>query len=49
MEVHVGLQNCSYSLFATLSLRVCMSVNVRHIDISAVKNNYNGKHTAAAR
>jgi len=25
-----------------------MRVNVRHINVSAVKNNYNGKNTAAA-
>jgi len=42
MEVHVGLQNCSYIQFTTLSLRVFMWVNVRHISISAVKNNYSG-------
>ena len=48
MEAHVGLQNCSYNQFTTLSLRVFMRVNVRHINVSAVKNNYNGKNTAAA-
>ena len=37
MEVHVGLQNFSYSQFTTLSRRVFMRVNVRHINISAVK------------
>jgi len=49
MKAHVGLQNCSYSQFTTLSLQVFMWVNVRHINISAVKNNYNGENTAAAR
>jgi len=49
MEVHVGLQNCSYNQFTTLSLRVFMRVNVRHIYVSAVKNNYNEKNTAATR
>jgi len=49
MEVHVRLQNCSYNQFTTLSLQVFMWVNVRHIDISAVKINYNGKNTAATR
>jgi hypothetical protein len=49
MSVHVGLQNCSYNQFTTLSIQVFMSVNVRHINISAVKNDYNGKNTAAAR
>ena len=43
MEVHVGLQSCSYNQFTTLSLQVFMRVNVRHINVSAVKNNYNGK------
>ena len=45
MEVHVGLQNCSYNQFTTLSLQVFMRVNVRHISVSAVKNSYNGKKT----
>jgi len=49
MEVQVRLQNCSHNQFTTLSLRVFMRVNVRHINTSAVKNNYNGKNTAAAR
>jgi len=49
MEVHVGLQNCSYNQFTTYSLLVFMSVNVRHINTLAMKNNYNGKNTAAAR
>ena len=38
MEVHVELQNCSYNQFTTLSLCVFMWVDVRHINISAVKN-----------
>jgi len=33
MEVHAGLQNCSYNQFPTLSLQVFMRVNVRHIDV----------------
>ena len=48
MEVHVELQNCSYNQFTTLSLLVFMWVNVRHINVTAVQNNYNGKNTAAA-
>ena len=38
MEVHVGLQNCSHNQFTTLSLLVYMRVNVRHINVTAVKN-----------
>ena len=48
-EVHVGLQNCSYNQFTTLSLYVFMQVTARHIDVSAAKNSYNEKNTAAAR
>jgi len=49
MKVHIGLQNCSYRQFTTLSLQVFMTVNVRHIKIAAVENNYNGQNTAGAR
>ena len=48
MEVHVGLQNCSYNQFTALSLLVFMWVNIRHINVTAVNINYNGKNTAAA-
>jgi hypothetical protein len=39
----VGLKNCSYKQFTTLSLHVFMHVKVRYIDVSAVKNSYNEK------
>jgi len=38
VAVHVGLQNCCYNQFTTLSLHVFMLVKARYIDVSAVKN-----------
>jgi hypothetical protein len=44
----VGLQNCSYNQFTTLLLQVITWVKAGHLDVSAGKDSYKEKNTAAA-